>query len=355
MIKRIAIILITTLTLTANVSAGSDGDLLLKKNEPSNVKDCFEGINRATFKFNQALDGVIFKPVASVYKKLPSPLKNGVSNSLENLSNLVTIPNNLLQGNFTEAGINSGRLLMFDKSKNLSSKPEILYKLAKLNFDEENFELAREQFKEINKLFPLSNEAIQSEIMIAFIYYIQMDYENAILNYKRISNKYPSHKDLDYVYYMIAMCNYEQIQNEALDGYYNDLALNAFDQVIKRFPDSNYSKDSRQKMILVKSNIAAKHMDIGRFYLNNKKYIAALNRFKIVVEKFSITKFTPEALHRMVEAYYEMGMYEESYNTASLLGYNYPESKWYQYNYNLVKQIEDEETILKKIRNFFDG
>ena len=112
MIKRIAIILITTLTLTANVSAGSDGDLLLKKNEPSNVKDCFEGINRATFKFNQALDRVIFKPVASVYKKLPSPLKNGVSNSLENLSNLVTIPNNLLQGNFTEAGINSGRLLI---------------------------------------------------------------------------------------------------------------------------------------------------------------------------------------------------------------------------------------------------
>ena len=112
MIKRIAIILITTLTLTVNVSAGSDGELLLKKNEPSKIKDCFEGVNRATFKFNQALDGIIFKPVASVYKKLPSPLKNGVSNSLENLSNLVTIPNNLLQGNFAEAGVNTGRLLI---------------------------------------------------------------------------------------------------------------------------------------------------------------------------------------------------------------------------------------------------
>ena len=112
MIKRIAIILITTLALTVNVNAGSDGDLLLKKNEPSKIKDCFEGINRATFKFNQALDGIIFKPVASVYKKLPAPLKNGVSNSLENLSNLVTIPNNLLQGDFTEAGINTGRLLI---------------------------------------------------------------------------------------------------------------------------------------------------------------------------------------------------------------------------------------------------
>ena len=242
-----------------------------------------------------------------------------------------------------------------DKNKNLLTQPETLYKLAKINFDGQNFELAREQFKEINKLFPLSNEAIQSEIMIAFIDYIKMDYENAILNYRKIINKYPSHKDLDYVYYMIAMCNYEQLQNEALDGYYNNLALNSFNQVITRFPESKYAKDSRQKIILVNSNIAAKHMEIGRFYLENKKYIAALNRFKIVVDDFSITKFTPEALHRMVEAYYEMGMYEDSYNTAALLGYNYPETKWYKYSYNLVEQIEDEETFLKKIRNFFNG
>tara|TARA_B100000575_G_scaffold273403_1_gene256309 strand:+ start:50 stop:853 length:804 start_codon:yes stop_codon:yes gene_type:complete len=245
--------------------------------------------------------------------------------------------------------------LDIDKNKDLLSEPETLYRLAKITFDEQNFELARKQFKEINKLFPLSNEAIQAEIMIAFIDYIQMDYDNAILNYRKIINKYPSHNDLDYVYYMIAMCNYEQLQNEALDGYYNNLALNAFDQVIKRFPDSKYSKDSRQKIILVKSNIAAKHMEIGRFYLENKEYFAALNRFKIVVDEFSMTKFTPEALHRMVEAYYEMGMYEDSYNTAALLGYNYPESKWYQYSYNLIEKIDGEETLLKKIRNFFDG
>jgi len=233
--------------------------------------------------------------------------------------------------------------------------PENLYKVAKLTFDQQEYELARKQFSEIKKLFPLSNEAIQSEIMIAFISYIQMDYDNAILNFKKIINKYPSHKDLDYVYYMIAISNYEQLQNESLDGYFNNLALEAFDQVIKRFPESKYAKDSRQKIILVNSNIAAKHMEIGRFYLNNKKYIAALNRFKVVVDKFSITKFTPEALHRMVEAYYEMGMYQESYNTAALLGYNYPDSKWYKLSYNLVEQIDGEETFLKKIRNFFDG
>ena len=235
------------------------------------------------------------------------------------------------------------------------SGPENLYKIAKISFDQENFELARNQFIDVKKLFPLSNEAIQSEIMISFIDYVQMEYDSAILSYKKIINKYPSHKDLDYVYYMIAMCNYEQLQNEGLDGYYNVVALNSFNQVINRFPNSKYAKDSRQKIILVKSNIAAKHMEIGRFYLNNKKYIAALNRFKLVVDEFSMTKFTPEALHRMVEAYYEMGMFEESSNTAALLGYNYPESKWYKYSYNLIKQTEDNETFLKKIRNFFDG
>jgi len=112
MIKKISIILITTLALTLNVKAASDGELLLKKNKPSEVKDCFENVNRATFAFNQALDGVIFKPIASVYKKLPSPVKNGVSNSLDNLSNLVTIPNNILQGELKLASVNTGRFLI---------------------------------------------------------------------------------------------------------------------------------------------------------------------------------------------------------------------------------------------------
>ena len=112
MIKKFAIVLITTLALTLNVQAGSDGELLMKKNSPAEVKDCFEGLNRATFAFNQALDGIIFKPVASVYKKIPSPLRTGVSNSLDNLSNLVTIPNNILQGDLRLAGVNTGRFLI---------------------------------------------------------------------------------------------------------------------------------------------------------------------------------------------------------------------------------------------------
>ena len=112
MFKKILIVVFTTFALTFNVSAGTDGELLLKKNQPSEVKDCFEKINRVTFALNQTLDGVIFKPVASLYRKLPSPAKTGVSNSLENISHLLTIPNNILQGDFKQAGINTGRFII---------------------------------------------------------------------------------------------------------------------------------------------------------------------------------------------------------------------------------------------------
>ncbi len=112
MFKKLLIVIIATSALTLNVNAASDGELIIKKNEPSEVKDCFENINRFTFGFNQVLDGVIFKPVASAYRVLPSPIKSGVSNSLENISNLVTIPNNILQGDLKNAGANTGRFVI---------------------------------------------------------------------------------------------------------------------------------------------------------------------------------------------------------------------------------------------------
>ncbi len=243
-----------------------------------------------------------------------------------------------------------------DNNKKISNNiqsPEEIYISAKKNFDNQNFVLAKEQFNELKKLYPLSKETIQAEIMIGFTNFVQMEYDDSIVQFDKIINKYPSHKNLDYVYYMKAMCYYEQITHEGLDGNYNDLSLRAFNQVINRFPNSQYAKDSRQKIILVKSNQAAKHMDIGRFYLKEKKYLAALNRFKIVTENFSMTKFTPEALHRMVETYYGMGLIEESFNTASTLGYNYPSSKWYKYSYNLLKQNNENKNFFDKLKNIF--
>ena len=112
MCRKILIIAFTTLALTLNVNASSDGELLLKKNDPTEIKECWEGFNRMSFALNQGLDKVIFKPVASVYRNLPTPVKSGVSNSLDNLSNLVTIPNNILQGEFAKAGVNSGRFII---------------------------------------------------------------------------------------------------------------------------------------------------------------------------------------------------------------------------------------------------
>ena len=237
------------------------------------------------------------------------------------------------------------------KEKEFDSPKEI-YTEAMILFDAQNYENANDSFIKLTKLYPLSNEAIQAEIMLGFIAYVKMDYESSIYRFKKIINKYPSLKNLDYVYYMKAMCNYEQITHHGLDGKYNDLALTDFQQVVNRFPKSEYAKDSRQKIILIKSNKAAKHMNIGRFYLKEKKYTAALNRFKIIIENYSMTKFTPEALHRMVEAYYEMGMIDESVNTASILGHNYPESEWYKYSYDLIKDTK-EDSLLKKLKKIF--
>ena len=241
----------------------------------------------------------------------------------------------------------------FDFENQEMSTPEIQYIEAMKKFDNQELEEAIIIFENIEKIYPLSNEAIQSQIMSAFIDYARLDYDTAILKFNRLIKKYPSLKNIDYIYYMKAICYYEQLSHEGLDGKFNTLALENLNQVINRFPNSEYAKDSHQKIILVKSNIAAKHMTIARFYQKDKKYTAALNRFKIVIDDYSMTKFTPEALHRMVEAYYYMGMYEESNNMAAILGYNYPKSKWYNHSYKLIKKIENKESFFKKIKNVF--
>jgi len=211
--------------------------------------------------------------------------------------------------------------------------PESQYIKAMMFFDKEQYDQANEIFENIERIYPLSNEAIQSQIMQGFIDYIILDYEAAIIKFSKIIKRYPSLKNLDYVYYMKALCYYEQVTHEGLDGKFNELALINLNQVIKRFPESKYAKDSYQKIVLVKSNIAAKHMMIGRFYQKEEKYTASLNRYKIVVDSFDETKFVPEALYRISEIYYNLGMIEDSKKTAAILGYNYPDSKWYEYIY----------------------
>ena len=232
--------------------------------------------------------------------------------------------------------------------------PEVQYTQAMLLFDNQQYELATKKFKNIERIYPLSNEAIQSQIMQGFINYIILDYETAIFQFSRIINKYPSLKNIDYVYYMKALCFYEQISHEGLDGKFNDLALENLDQVIQRFPNSKYAKDSFQKKILVNSNIAAKHMSIARFYQKEKSYTAALNRYKIVINSFEETKFVPEALYRVSEIYLSLGMKEESEKNAAILGYNYPNSPWYKFIYNDLTNQNSGTLFSKSIDKIFN-
>ena len=237
----------------------------------------------------------------------------------------------------------------------LTETPEQLYVIAKLDLDAELYEEAKLKFENINFKFPLSNEGIQSLMMIAFIEYVQLNYDEAIYKFDRIIKKYPSHKNIDYAYYMRAMCYFEQIKHEALDGKNNQEAMENFNQIINRFPESKYARDSQQKIIFVKENIAAKHMDIALFYLNQKKYLAALNRYNIVINEYSQSKFTPEALYREVEIYYTLGMMDDAKKTSAVIGYNYPKSKWYKYSYRLLKKTDNKnnkKSLLNKISNF---
>ena len=230
-----------------------------------------------------------------------------------------------------------------------SETPEYYYSQAMIEFENENYDLALKKFKDLEIKFPLSNEAVQSQIMSAFIDYVRMDYTEAIFKLNRTIKRYPSYKNSDYAYYLKALCYYEQIEGEELDGKNNMLALKNFQQIVNRFPDSKYARDSEQKIISVKENIAAKHMNIGLFYLKREKYFASLNRFKKVIDEYSQSKFTPEALHRLVEIYYTLGMIDDAKKVAATLGHNYPDSKWYKYSYDIVGEKKDKKSFLEKI------
>ncbi len=235
----------------------------------------------------------------------------------------------------------------------IEDNPEELYRIAKQDLDNDDYENATKNFKKLNSKFPLSNEGIQAKVMLTFIDYIKMDYENAINNANLIINKYPSYKNIDYVYYIKAISYYEQIRSEKLDGSSNNLALKNFEKIINLFPNSKYVIDSRQKIIAIKENIAAKHMNIALFYQNNKKYMSAIKRYNIVINEYSTSKFAPEALHRLVEIYLTLGMVDDANKTAAVLSYNYPKSLWYKKTYELVGEKEDEKiSLFSKISQY---
>ena len=221
---------------------------------------------------------------------------------------------------------------------------------------------AAKKFNEAELLFPQSKWAPKSALMAAYAYYSQ-DYQNdAIAELERFLKVYPKHKNLDYVYYLLGVSYYEQIADEKKDLQSIILAKKYFEIVIRDYQNTSYALDSEFKVDLINDILAAKEMYIGRYYFEKKKWISAINRFQTIINDYETTIYAEEALHRLVEVHYMIGLKDEAKKYAKLLGYNYQSSEWYENSYSLfdkkykiIKQnkIKNKST-LKKIKSLFE-
>ena len=212
---------------------------------------------------------------------------------------------------------------------------------------------AAKKFNEAEILFPQSSWAAKSALMAAYSYYIQDYYGDAIAELQRFIKVYPLHKDLDYAYYLLAISYYEQIVDEKKDLQSIIKAQKTFNFLIENFPDNEYSSDARFKIDLINDIVASKEIYIGRYYFEKKKWIPAINRFRTVIDKYETTIYTEEALHRLVEVYYLLGLVDEAEKYAKLLGYNYKSSVWYEKSYSVFnkKYAENKKNNIKKEKN----
>ena len=221
---------------------------------------------------------------------------------------------------------------------------------------------ASKKFLEAEILFPQSQWASKSVLMASYSYYMQDYYSLAIQNLKRFLNTYPKDKNIAYAHYLLAMCYYETIEGEKKDLAPLILSKKELNFIIKNFPETDYAYDARFKIDLINDVLAAKEVYIGRHYVKKEKWIPALNRFKNVLENYETTAHVEEAIHRLVEIYYKLGMEEESLKYASLLGYNYNSGEWYEETYKIFnkkykvsspKNKKEKSKILTKIKNLF--
>ena len=225
---------------------------------------------------------------------------------------------------------------------------------------------AAKKFNEAESLFPQSDWAPRAALMAAYSYYTQDYYGDAIAELIRFKKVYPFYKQLDYVNYMLAICYYEQIVDEEKDLQSLINSKKYFKIVINEYPESDYTIDAKFKVDYINDILAAKEMYIGRYYLNKKKWIGAINRFKTVIDDYETTIYTEEALHRLVEVYYILGLSVEAEKYAMLLGYNYKSSEWYENSYSIFnkdykisnkigkKQKEKNSYILEKFKSLFE-
>ena len=222
---------------------------------------------------------------------------------------------------------------------------------------------AGKKFREVEGLLPQSKWAEKASLMSAYSEYSRNAYSNAVFDLERHIKNYPADKNIPYAYYLIAICYYEQILDEKKDLRPLLKAKEKFEFIIKTYPNTDYATDARFKIDLIIDQLAAKEMSIARFYMKTEKWIPAINRLKTVVEKYDKTIFVEEALHRLVEVYYKIGLIEESKQAAAILGYNYKSGEWYKRSYKVfnkkyksrkIKKKKEMGLIRRKIKSLFE-
>ena len=213
--------------------------------------------------------------------------------------------------------------------------------------------VAAKKFNEAEILFPQSKWAPRASLMSAYSYYSQEYFANAIGELERFLETYPSHERVSYAYYLLGICYYDQIVDEKRDLKVIEDAKKNFEKVIKDYPKSDFAIDSEYKLELIEEILASKEMYLARYYIEREKWIPAINRYKKVLDNYERTIFIEEALHRLVELHYKIGMIDESKKYASLLGYNYQSSEWYQQSYKIFNKNYNKKIKVKKRKKKF--
>jgi outer membrane protein assembly factor BamD len=217
---------------------------------------------------------------------------------------------------------------------------EDLYNAAMDRLLFQDYEEAARLFDEVERQHPYSPWATKAQLMAAFSHYQNSKYDLAVTALDRFIGLHPGHKDAAYAYYLRGISYYEQISDVGRDQKMTRQARANLDEILRRFPDSKYARDAALKLDLTRDHLAGKHMTIGRYYLSRREYLAAINRFRIVIKDYQTTTHAAEALHRLVEAYLAMGVVDEAQATAAVLGYNYPGSLWYVDSYALLTGVD---------------
>ncbi len=215
---------------------------------------------------------------------------------------------------------------------------EILYTKATEALEKRRYDEAVLFFEEVERQHPYSAWARRSMLMTAYAQYLTNDYEDSLASIERFLSIHPGNKDAGYAYYLRAINHYERIRDVGRDQDITRNALMALQDVVRRYPDTEYARDAELKLDLTRDHLAGKEMDIGRYYLNRDQHVAAINRFNTVLTDYQTTSHVPEALHRIVEAYLELGIVPEARRHAAILGHNYPGSEWYEDTFGLFSR-----------------